>query len=209
MAVQDATSLAESASVAVLRQKRAAGFVAAATEAIESIPIPRSRMHLRTATLALLVFAAGCARNPAPSALAPVVMHTLSPDEKQAEARAIHALARRFSQSRDAAERAALFTDDAWVVWEMADGREPMLLGPDAIREHLARGGDEFARDRSGLMRVADAGDQAYEYGVLYQNHDARDPRDRGPRIGWFSRTWRKINGAWRIGTEIIRRAPS
>lgn len=165
---------------------------------------------LRPTALLLTALLAACAADvssapPAPPAPAAV----LSVEQKQAEARAIYAAGRRFSTATDPAERAALFTEGAWVVWEAPEARERMIIGAEHIREFLASAPAEFARVRSGLMRVADAGDQAYEYGTIRRDHAAADPARRGPLVGYFVRTWRKVDGEWKIDTEIVRRAGS
>ena len=157
---------------------------------------------------ALLAACASGGATAPPASTAPAAA-LLGVEQKQAEARAIYAAGRRFSTATDPAERAALFTEGAWVLWEGPDGRERMIIGAKSILEFLAAAPEEFARVRSGLMRVADAGDQAYEYGTILQDHAAAEPARRGPLVGYFSRTWRKVDGDWKIDTEIVRRAAS
>jgi len=127
---------------------------------------------------------------------------------RSADERAIRAILQRFPTIRAADEEAALYADDTW--FTSVRTPEP-LLGREVRRESIAArrrtaGPDESTTFDPGRIVVAASGDVAYDYGRYRTTWTG--PTGSQQVQGVYLRTWRKVEGEWKIAATLAQRRP-
>jgi uncharacterized protein (TIGR02246 family) len=127
-----------------------------------------------------------------------------------AEERTIRELSQKWlaaHKARDAGTVIGGFADDAVAVYDAT-----LLTGRDAIRRHIEEGYAKAAKERPDFapswqttaVRVAQAGDMAYETGTWEDTWNAGANRERG----YFLTVWRKVGGQWKVAHDMAVAAP-